>query len=277
MEYFISDFHFGDKGIIKYERDKFKTSEEHDEFIIKMLENKLNKDDILYCLGDFGYLEGELQERFINLNCLQKILIKGNHDVRKSEYYKERYGFYQVSPVPIFLSKRIVLSHEPIPVTDGVLNIHGHLHGSIIDKSNYWNVSCHIANYQMVSRKQADRKIMALQKDNTKFLEEWYKNLYKATEECVEKRQDMIITSRTRHIIGFKNLNYDTERRIKVNRENLIGAGVFFKDDPQKRFTVQGVSNDGNTVYGFVGNQAYEANLDEVIFEREACRGWTLI
>ena len=113
---------------------------------------------------------------------------------------------------------------------------------------------------------------MALQKDNTKFLEEWYKNLYKATEECVQKRHDMIITSRTRHIIGFMNLNYDTERRIRVNQENLIGAGVYFKNDPYIRFTVQGVSKDGNTVYGYVGNLAYEANLDEVIFEAEGHR-----
>ena len=35
-----------------------------------------------------------------------------------------------VSDVPIFYNKRILLSHEPLPVTNETINVHGHLHGA---------------------------------------------------------------------------------------------------------------------------------------------------
>ena len=54
MEYFISDLHFNHDNILKFERQEFKTIEEHNEFIIASINRVVTKFDTLYLLGDLG-------------------------------------------------------------------------------------------------------------------------------------------------------------------------------------------------------------------------------
>ena len=59
MSLFItSDFHFGHKKILETERfARFKTIEDHDEFIVKFFEDicrKMKQEDAFWFLGDFG-------------------------------------------------------------------------------------------------------------------------------------------------------------------------------------------------------------------------------
>ena len=54
-------------------------------------------------------------------------MIKGNHDNRSVNYYKNKFGFEEVYNHPVWFERRIVLSHIPIPVEDDIINIHGHL------------------------------------------------------------------------------------------------------------------------------------------------------
>lgn len=262
MDYFISDFHFGHKPIIKFERFQFSTIQEHDEYIITLLEKTLQATDALYFLGDFGYLEGELLTRFQNLPCYKKVIIKGNHDERQAKYYRENYGFTEVSDVPIFLNKRVVLSHEPIPVKDDTLNIHGHLHGAKLIKSNYINVSIAVANYQLLSRKTIDKLLSQTSKVSEKFLEEWYSDLYETT----IPRTDLLVSNLGK-IIGFTNLAWDRERRVQINKQNLVGYTVIRKnDDTRTPLIVQSVGEDGETI--FVNyNLCY--NINDVIFMRK--------
>lgn len=54
MIYFISDLHFGHEGILRLERDQFKSIEEHDEYIIKKINKQVKITDELWILGDVG-------------------------------------------------------------------------------------------------------------------------------------------------------------------------------------------------------------------------------
>lgn len=262
MEYFISDFHFGHEPMIKFERLQFSTIQEHDEYIITCLEKTLRATDVLYFLGDFGYLEGELQARFWALPCYKKVMIKGNHDTRRAKYYMEEYGFTEVSDVPIFLNKRVVLSHQPLPVKEDTINIHGHLHGAKIMKDNYVNVSIAVADYKCLNRKTIDKMLNRIPKNNEKFLEEWYGDLYQAT----IPRADLVVTI-DHKIIGFTNLLWDRERRAQVNKRNLVGYTVIRKnDDNMTPLKVQSVGEDGETIYVNY-NLCY--NINDLIFIRK--------
>lgn len=262
MDYFISDFHFGYKPIIEFERFQFSTIQEHDEYIITCLEKTLHATDVLYFLGDLGYLEGELLARFQALPCYKKVMIKGNHDTRSAKYYRQEYGFTDVSDVPIFLNKRLVLSHQPIPVKNDTINVHGHLHGAKIAKNNYVNVSIAVANYQCLNHKIIDKMLSRLPKDNEKFLEEWYGDLHQAT----ISRTDLLVANDDK-IIGFKNLAWDRDRRIQVNKRKLIGYTVIRKnDDTMTPLKVQNVGEDGETIYVNY-NLCY--NINDLIFVRK--------
>lgn len=181
MDYFISDLHFAHDRVIIFERTEFKTIEEHDKYIIDSINRKVKNTDTLYILGDIGKLEyvRELNGR--------KILLKGNHDSRST---KEYLGYFaEVYENPFYYNRRILLSHYPHPVEDHILNVHGHLHNSIMDKENYLNLSAKMINYTPISEKELIAFINELPEEKRKFLDEWFAPYYKFTSD----RKDVIL------------------------------------------------------------------------------------
>lgn len=169
--YFISDTHFGHSNILKFERTEFETIEEHDRFVIKTINATVKPTDTLIHLGDVGNLE-----RVRELNGY-KILIMGNHDKRG---VKEYLGYFaQVHENPYYFNKNVFLSHEPHPVPEGVLNVHGHLHGAELNSRNHFNIGAWNIGYKPVREDALYQRAAILGKTNYKFLEEWFADKYK--------------------------------------------------------------------------------------------------
>lgn len=177
MKYLTSDTHFFHENILKFERKKFKSITEHNNKIMNLFE-ELTSYDELYLIGDVGNFDKELLERWNNLKC-KKILIFGNHDKKKT-FYREI--FDEAYDYPIYLNKRIVLSHYPIVVNKDVINVHGHLHGATLSLPNYINANIHTQNYKLIKLEQVERMLQNFPKESVKFLEEWYAPYYKFTD-----------------------------------------------------------------------------------------------
>lgn len=159
-DFTIADLHFGHFGIITFEngRVQFKTTEEHDQFIIDNWNAVVKPQDKVYVLGDVA----------MNRRCIstidrcngKKILIKGNHD--EPFKLKEFTPYFEdVKAYKIFSKEKVILSHIPIHpqcMTRWRLNIHGHLHDDFIFESPlvsvpdsfYKCVSCEQINYTPV-------------------------------------------------------------------------------------------------------------------------------
>lgn len=188
MIYFVSDTHFNHNNVVKYERNHFKNIKEHDDFVMSVIKNTVKEGDILYHLGDFcmgSELPIDIAYEFKNLPC-KKILIAGNHDAAGTDGTVVNHFssiFDEVYTKPLFYSKRVLLSHEPLPVTQGTLNIHGHLHGAFLNSANHVNVNIHMINYRLMSEKTMINKLGQLTKDSSKFMYEWYADKYVFTTE----------------------------------------------------------------------------------------------
>lgn len=210
MIYITADFHFRHDRIFDFEcHSLFKTHEERNERIFNTWKQTVNKNDTVIVAGDFGFLNDKEATLFQKLPG-RKILIKGNHDKQNEEYYKKRYGFSEVSSVPIFLNKRVVISHIPIPVETGTLNIHGHLHQSVLNLENYKNTNIHVCEYQFISEKFIKKWLSSHHKNNYRFLEEWYASHYQFTTE----RND-VIYDRNKNILLGETLKFRKTKEIK--------------------------------------------------------------
>ena len=111
---------------------------------IKLINNKVGRKDTLIILGDIG-----------NLDCVNrlrgyKVLIAGNHDTGLSKYKEV---FNEIYEGPVFITKNILLSHEPIDLPF-IFNIHGHVHNKIKGKNNQLNVCADIINYMPINFNQ---------------------------------------------------------------------------------------------------------------------------
>lgn len=177
MDYFISDTHLSHERIIIFERTEFKTIEEHDEFVKNKILSTVKADDTLYMLGDAGVMTDENIAFWKNLPC-KTILIRGNHDTQKAKLLE---AFDEVSDVPIFYRKRILLSHEPLPVTSETINIHGHLHGAKLKSKNHLNISFRESRYELLNEKQVLIYMARLPKISQDFMFEWYSDMYEFT------------------------------------------------------------------------------------------------
>lgn len=117
----ISDPHFEDTDT-KLMNPNWIDVNEH----IKIINNMVYKNDTLVCLGDCGNLE-----RFNDIKCKNRVLIKGNHDDKSNSKYIKY--FQEVYKGALFISDQILLSHEPIYGLKFCINIHGHEHNGVYD------------------------------------------------------------------------------------------------------------------------------------------------
>jgi calcineurin-like phosphoesterase family protein len=166
-----SDPHFSDEEM-KYLRKNYIGDEEQ----VKCINSKVGKNDTLIILGDIGDIEYVRQLRGY------KVLIMGNHDKGARNYYRQK-GFYgrqylgkdgkyhwnkdgkyrydsgynglfdEVYEGPLFISERIVLSHEPIAIPFA-FNIHGHNHNSVDQIDRMHCIVCaHCIDFTLINLK----------------------------------------------------------------------------------------------------------------------------
>lgn len=118
--YIISDTHFGDSQCREID-PLWPSPEAH----IALLRNYITRDDTVIHLGDVG------DPRYMEKIPGTKVLIMGNHDKRSdcAPYFQE------IFDGPLYIGKKILLSHEPILIP-GAVNIHGHVHNDGISGGN---------------------------------------------------------------------------------------------------------------------------------------------
>lgn len=99
-----------------------------------------HKNDTLLLLGDVG------NPIYLNQLKCYKVLILGNHDQSATKF--EPY-FDEIYTGPLFISDRILLSHEPFPEIPYVFNIHGHDHsGWYMKNKNSLNVCSNVVGFK---------------------------------------------------------------------------------------------------------------------------------
>ncbi len=181
--YVTSDLHLNHPGILLMSRPQFKTVEEHNKFIIGKYNSVVHEDDLVYILGDLGFSPIKDLKPLVSLLNGRKILILGNHDRGNIGEYRGM-GFIEAYDHPIYYSKDIILSHEPVKeALDNpyVYNIHGHLHRGKIKLPNYININVEENNFLPVSLKELQSRIVEKTKSRREtFGKEWYAGYYQA-------------------------------------------------------------------------------------------------
>jgi calcineurin-like phosphoesterase family protein len=150
----ISDPHFGHENIITYCDRPFSNAEEMDEILAFNWNSVVKPEDTVYMLGDwaFGHGSREILEKILPTLNGTIIMIRGNHDNKPAEWYK-KLGVAEVHGGVFWVYKpNVILSHEPYPTKNPVINIHGHTHNLMhVGPSNiYINVSAEAINYTPV-------------------------------------------------------------------------------------------------------------------------------
>lgn len=138
--YLVSDTHF--KDLDRKYMGYFISNE--DQWYI--LNNTCHKFDTLVHLGDVGDLE------YIKRLKCHKVLIMGNHD---QSIEKMEEVFDEVYSGPLWISQKIVLSHEPISTLlwdnfytpSFVFNIHGHKHDLKENDAFHLNLAQNVFGY----------------------------------------------------------------------------------------------------------------------------------
>lgn len=213
--YFASDFHMGHKGIIKFERGNFSSVQEHDKFLIDMVENwahSWGKGSTLYYLGDFGDMSYLWMFDVLRQYGHEVVFLAGNHDKNSdANIIKAHVDEYHAHPV--YLTDKLVISHEPVNVWESQVNVHGHLHSAVLNSENHINASIHVAKYQPVSEKNLQTAFSNLPKHCTRFLYEPWAEQYKFTQE----KEDIIYDKNGRIDLSASRVmqRLATERRIK--------------------------------------------------------------
>lgn len=152
--FFISDAHFCHRNVIRFDHRPFTSVEEMNETIIANWNNTVDKDDLVYYLGDFGFAGiTKLKSIAHRLNGVIHCIM-GNHDSYKDMVKLDRFAtieHYQTIRIADEAADRgaqmICLSHYPIHLWDrahfGSWNLFGHCHHSLDDDQ-------HIKTYKML-------------------------------------------------------------------------------------------------------------------------------
>lgn len=151
MIYFIADTHFNHENIIKYCDRPFNNVKEMNEYIISKWNAIVKENDIVYHLGDVGFGTTEILKELVSRLNGTKILLRGNHDLRRGINGWKEVGFSEVYKKKIEI-RNLILTHEPIEIIEeGKINVFGHIHNKPLDErfdpNNHICVSCDVVDY----------------------------------------------------------------------------------------------------------------------------------
>lgn len=130
----IADTHFNHKKLIEYEHRPINFNE----IIIHQWNKQVKDDDLIIHLGDVILGQDSTLFDFMGVLKGKKILVRGNHDVKKSInwFMEKRFDFV----CDYFIYKNIAFSHAPLTPLPKMglyhykeevdLNIHGHFHAN---------------------------------------------------------------------------------------------------------------------------------------------------
>jgi len=153
MIYVTSDTHFNHLKIIEYCNRPFTNIEDMNNVMINNWNSIVKENDKVVHLGDFGFGGGEeLSEICAKLNG-HKMLIKGNHDNRKTNEWWKNTGFNDVLDGGFIYKEFYLMSHKPLFINEksAFINLHGHIHQNKMEGSQYYNVCVEHHNYTPIA------------------------------------------------------------------------------------------------------------------------------
>ena len=133
--FYISDLHFGHQNVIKFDPRHFNTIEEMEEIIASNWNRVVGKNDTVYILGDFCWSKDESEwKRILNRLTGNKVLIKGNHDLKNmSTTLKMKFADIKDYKEITDEGKHVIMCHYPILLHKAAYNpdcymLCGHVH-----------------------------------------------------------------------------------------------------------------------------------------------------
>lgn len=171
MIYFTSDTHFFHENILKLDNRPFKDMNDMCDKMLEKWNNKVNKNDTVYILGDYTWKQSDEHIEYLKKLNGRKRLILGNHDFRNSSNkYKDLFESIKDYDEVKIDGKVIVMSHYPIFMYNkhyhDTIMLYGHLHNTkeyrlvndmmtrldnIDCPHNMFNVGCMLWNYEPIS------------------------------------------------------------------------------------------------------------------------------
>ncbi len=151
--FFTSDHHFGHANIITFESRPFANAEEMTDAMIAKWNAVVGREDKVFHLGDFSFLNQAKTASIVSKLNGYKLLVLGNHDRGRSRSWWLDAGFDEVSEYPILYKEFFFLSHEPLYMNSHMpyVNVHGHIHGQKYEGKQHFNVCVEHWDYAPVS------------------------------------------------------------------------------------------------------------------------------
>ena len=146
MDWFTSDLHFGHDREFIYKPRGFDNIIDHNETLIKNINEDVAEDDNLYIIGDIMLGDNSLGLEYLcRINCKNIYIITGNHDTdTRKELYKNCSNVKSVELAMLYKYKKYhaLLLHwhadtanlDDKSITQCLLNFYGHTH----QKTNFW-------------------------------------------------------------------------------------------------------------------------------------------
>lgn len=169
--WFRSDDHFGHDNTWKLFKKHdgtplrpFSSSEEMNEFMVEAHNALVKPTDRVYFLGDV-VINRKFLDIIPRLNGRKKLVL-GNHDIYDNKYYHAA-GFEQLSSYRVYVDQ-FICSHIPLHPDCVTVrykgNLHGHLHGNVINDPKYLNVSVEQIGFAPINIDQVMERFQSNQK-----------------------------------------------------------------------------------------------------------------
>lgn len=136
---YIADTHFGHANVLKLDERPFNTIEEHDEELICRWNNKVDREDHVYIVGDFCWKKSKEWPQYLQRLNGHKHLLLGNHDGKQvwDINIETRKYFDHIDKINEIKDngRKVILCHYPIPFyrhshMENVYMLCGHVHST---------------------------------------------------------------------------------------------------------------------------------------------------